>query len=97
MSTSKIGDQAGEGLFAKKSIKKDQLVCLFNGIRHFKKGRVVRIGANDEEWSDYRIVLGKATRILGRGSGSGCAGCTVAHPLFRLLAIFIRFQGKKEV
>ena len=59
VSTSKIGDEAGEGLFSRTFIKKDQLVCLFNGIRRIKKGRVTRISANDEDWSDYRIVLGK--------------------------------------
>ena len=56
---SKIGEEAGEGLFSRTFIRKDQLVCLFNGIRRIKKGRVTRISANDEEWSDYRIVLGK--------------------------------------
>ena len=34
-------------------------MCLFNGVRRIKKGRVTRISANDEDWSDYRIVLGK--------------------------------------
>ena len=59
VSTSKIGEEAGEGLFSRTFIRKDQLVCLFNGIRRIKKGRVTRISANDEDWSDYRIVLGK--------------------------------------
>ena len=59
VSTSKIGEEAGEGLFSRTFIRKDQLVCLFNGVRRIKKGRVTRISANDEDWSDYRIVLGK--------------------------------------
>ena len=65
---SKISEEAGEGLFAKKVIKKDQLVCLFNGIRRFKEGRVVRIGANDDGWSDYRITLGMSRKFSLSGT-----------------------------
>lgn len=63
VSTSKIGEEAGEGLFSRTFIRKDQLVCLFNGIRRIKKGRVTRISANDEDWSDYRIVLDRCTDL----------------------------------
>ena len=63
VSPSKISAEAGEGLFAKKRIMKDQLVCLFNGIRRTKEGRVVRIGANCDGWSDYRITLGLLSLI----------------------------------
>ena len=65
---SQISKEAGEGLFAKKVIKKDQLVCLFNGIRRFKEGRVVRIGANDDGWSDYRITLGMSRKFSLSGT-----------------------------
>ena len=56
---SKIGEAAGEGLYARKQIRKGQLVCLFNGIRCNKTGHHTRITANDDEWSDYRLTLGK--------------------------------------
>ena len=55
---SKIGEAAGEGLYAKKHIRKGQLVCLFNGIRCNKTGHHTRITAEDEDWSDYRLTLG---------------------------------------
>ena len=54
-----ISPLAGEGLFARKTIKKGQLVSLFNGVRRHKEGRKTTIGADSEEWSDYRLVLGK--------------------------------------
>ncbi len=41
------------------TLLKNELVCLFNGIRHSKAGRVLRIGAKDDDWSDYRLTLGK--------------------------------------
>ena len=56
---STISPLAGEGLFARKTIKKGQLVSLFNGVRRHKEGRKTTIGADSEEWSDYRLVLGK--------------------------------------
>ena len=56
---STISPMAGEGLFARKTIKKGQLVSLFNGVRRHKEGRKTTIGADSEEWSDYRLVLGK--------------------------------------
>ena len=60
---SKISPEAGEGLYARKAIKKGQLVCLFNGIRRRKEGRGTKpIGANDDEWSDYRLTLGNSNR-----------------------------------
>ena len=56
---STISDLAGEGLFAKKVIKKGQLICLFNGVRRRKEGRIrTVIGVNSDEWSDYRLILG---------------------------------------
>ena len=59
-----LGSDLGKAFTGfKKEIKKDQLVCLFNGIRRFKEGRVVRIGANDDGWSDYRITLGMTRKF----------------------------------
>ena len=55
---SKIGEAAGEGLYARKHIRKGQLVCLFNGIRCNKPGHHTTIRANDDDWSDYRLTLG---------------------------------------
>ena len=92
VSTSKIGDEAGEGLFSRTFIKKDQLVCLFNGIRRIKKGRVTRISANDEDWSDYRIVLGK---FLGYASPGGAA--SIAQIKFIVVTSHLNsHKGKKE-
>merc|ERR1711976_678425 len=54
---------AGEGLFARKTIKKGQLVSLFNGVRRHKEGRKTTIGADSEEWSYYRLVLDKNTDL----------------------------------
>ena len=59
VATSAISPLAGEGLFAKRTLTKGHLICLFNGIRRIKKGRTKAIGALDEEWSDYRLTLGK--------------------------------------
>ena len=56
---SKIGEAAGEGLYARKHIRKGQLVCLFNGIRCNKPGHHTTIRANDDDWSDYRLTLGR--------------------------------------
>ena len=56
---SKIGETAGEGLYARKHIRKGQLVCLFNGTRCNKTGHHTRITATDDDWSDYRLTLGK--------------------------------------
>ena len=56
---SKIGEAAGEGLYARKHIRKGQLVCLFNGTRCNKTGHHTRITATDDDWSDYRLTLGK--------------------------------------
>ena len=55
---SKIGEAAGEGLYARKHIRKGQLVCLFNGIRCNKPGHHTTIRAGDDDWSDYRLTLG---------------------------------------
>ena len=56
---SRIGPEAGEGLFARKNLHKGQLVCLFNGVRRIKEGRAPKaIDARSEEWSDYRLCLG---------------------------------------
>lgn len=60
VSPSTISPQAGEGLFAKENIEKGQLVCLFNGIRRTKEGRAAKaISWHNEDWSDYRLFLGK--------------------------------------
>ena len=59
VATSAISPLAGEGLFAKRTLTKGHLICLFNGIRRIKKARSKAIGALDEEWSDYRLTLGK--------------------------------------
>jgi hypothetical protein len=60
VSTSLISPAAGEGLFAKKSITKGHLVCLFNGVRRTKEGRAAKaIGSQNEDWSDYRLTLGR--------------------------------------
>ena len=58
VAASKLGEAAGEGLYAKKHIRKGQLVCLFNGVRWNKTGHHTRICANDDDWSDYRLTLG---------------------------------------
>ena len=64
---STISDLAGEGLFAKKVIKKGQLICLFNGVRRCKEGRIrTVIGVNSDEWSDYRLILGTINPKLDR-------------------------------
>ena len=56
---STISPLAGEGLFARKTFKKGQLICLFNGIRWRKEGRRPKaIQAGSEDWSDYRLTLG---------------------------------------
>ena len=55
---SKLGEAAGEGLYAKKHIRKGQLVSLYNGIRSNKPGHNTQICANDDDWSDYGITLG---------------------------------------
>ena len=59
MAPSTISPLAGEGLFARKTIKKGQLISLFNGIRWRKGGRRPKaIQAGSEDWSDYRLTLG---------------------------------------
>ena len=56
---STISPLAGEGLFARKTLKKGQLISLFNGIRWRKEGRRPKaIQAGSEDWSDYRLTLG---------------------------------------
>ena len=50
---------AGEGLFSKRRILSDDLVCLFNGIRCNKNQMPRIIPASHEAWSDYRLNLGK--------------------------------------
>lgn len=50
---------AGEGLFAKKSFQSGDLIALFNGLKIFKTGRITKISAESEEWSDYRLTVGK--------------------------------------
>ena len=59
VAASKLGEAAGEGLYAKKHIRKGQLICLFNGVRCTKAGHHTRICADDDDWSDYRLTLGK--------------------------------------
>ncbi|XP_023347759.1 histone-lysine N-methyltransferase SETD7 isoform X2 [Eurytemora carolleeae] len=46
---------AGEGLFAKSRIQKENIICFFNGVRKRKLFRTV--AGVDEEFSDYRIEL----------------------------------------
>ena len=53
-----IATDAGEGLFAKRNLRKGELVALFSGLREVKHGRSVTITAGDEAWSDYRLTLG---------------------------------------
>ena len=60
---SKIGEAAGEGLYARKHIRKGQLVCLFNGIRCNKPGHHTTIRAGDDDWSDYRLTLGMCCQV----------------------------------
>ncbi len=54
---------AGEGLFAKRNFASGELISLFNGIRINKdgcRGKIIRgDDDDDEEWSDYRLTLGK--------------------------------------
>lgn len=50
---------AGEGLFAKKSFQSGDLIALFNGLKIFKTGRITKISAESEEWSDYRLTVDK--------------------------------------
>lgn len=67
VSPSTISPEAGEGLFAKENIEKGQLVCLFNGIRRTKEGRAAKaISCYNEDWSDYRLFLGKLNFSWGR-------------------------------
>ena len=49
---------AGEGLFARRKIRINELVCLFNGIRCDKPERAKIIHPESDEWSDYRLTLG---------------------------------------
>ncbi len=54
---------AGEGLFSKRRVVAEDLICLFNGI-HCNKNLLPRIiPANHESWSDYRLNLGKRQRL----------------------------------
>ena len=64
VSPSSLGEAAGEGLYARKYIRKGQLICLFNGVRCNKPGHHTRISADDEDWSDYRLTLGMNNNIL---------------------------------
>ena len=65
---STISPFAGEGLFARKTIKKGQLISLFNGIRWRKGGRRPKaIQAGSEDWSDYRLTLGMYLKIPNLG------------------------------
>ena len=43
-----IATDAGEGLFAKRNLRKGELVALFSGLREVKHGRSVTITAGDE-------------------------------------------------
>ena len=46
---------------------------------------------------DKNILSDSSMNVgLYRGAGSGCAGCAIAHPLFRQMAFFISFQRRKE-
>merc|ERR1719273_272434 len=61
---STISPLAGEGLFARKTLKKGQLISLFNGIRWRKEGRRPKaIQAGSEDWSDYRLTLDRYTDL----------------------------------